>query len=135
MFKRVLNITLRLVLLSGVFRNLPNIYGGTFFSKAVHCFCKLASSQMFYTTLDTQKQPNLRPAALLKKRFQHRCFPLNFVKFLRTSFLLNTSAQLLLDTLLLLITVPNPSYPALKKYENLTHILFTLLQNSSNILS
>ena len=33
----------------------------------------------------------LRPAALLKKRLQHRCFLVNFVKFLRTPFLQNTS--------------------------------------------
>ena len=29
----------------------------------------------------------LRPATLLKKRFWHRCFPVNFAKFLRTPFL------------------------------------------------
>ena len=29
----------------------------------------------------------LSPATLLKKRIRHRCFPLNFVKFLRTPFL------------------------------------------------
>ena len=29
----------------------------------------------------------LRPATLLKKRLCHRCFPLNFVKFLRTPFI------------------------------------------------
>ena len=28
----------------------------------------------------------LRPATLLKKRLWHRCFPMNFVKFLRTAF-------------------------------------------------
>ena len=28
----------------------------------------------------------LRPATLLKKRLWHRCFPVNFVKFLRTHF-------------------------------------------------
>ena len=28
----------------------------------------------------------LRPAALLKKRLWHRCFPVNFVKFLETPF-------------------------------------------------
>ena len=33
----------------------------------------------------------LRPATLLKKRLWRRCFPVNFVKFLRTSFLQNTS--------------------------------------------
>ena len=37
----------------------------------------------------------LRPAALFKKRLWHRCFPVNFVKFLRTPFLQNTSGQLL----------------------------------------
>ena len=31
------------------------------------------------------------PATLLKKRLWHRCFPANFVKFLRTSFSQNTS--------------------------------------------
>ena len=30
-------------------------------------------------------------ATLLKKRFWHRCFPVNFVKFLRAKFLQNTS--------------------------------------------
>ena len=30
----------------------------------------------------------LRPVTLLKKRFWHRCFPVNFVKFLRTRFLI-----------------------------------------------
>ena len=30
---------------------------------------------------------NLRPATLLKKRLWHRCFPVNFVKFLRTPLL------------------------------------------------
>ena len=36
------------------------------------------------------------PATLLKKRLWHRRFPVNFVKFLRTSFLQNTSGRLLL---------------------------------------
>ena len=31
------------------------------------------------------------PATLLKKRLWHRCFPVNFAKFLRTPFLQNTS--------------------------------------------
>ena len=33
------------------------------------------------------KVAGLRPATLLKKRLWHRCFPVNFVKFLRTPFL------------------------------------------------
>ena len=43
------------------------------------------------------KVAGLRPATLLKKRLWHRCFPVNFVKFLRTSFLQNTSGWLLLQ--------------------------------------
>ena len=32
----------------------------------------------------------LRPTILLKKRLQHRCFPVNFVKFSRTPFFYRT---------------------------------------------
>ena len=35
-----------------------------------------------------------RPAVLLKKRLWHRCFPVNFAKFLRATFLQNISWQL-----------------------------------------
>ena len=37
-----------------------------------------------------------KPATLLKKGPWHRCFPVNFTKFLRTPFLQNTSGRLLL---------------------------------------
>ena len=40
------------------------------------------------------KVPGLCPATLLKKRLWHRCFPLNFTKFLRTPFLQNISGRL-----------------------------------------
>ena len=33
-----------------------------------------------------EKHPCLRPATLSKKRLKHRCFPVNFAKFLRTPF-------------------------------------------------
>ena len=36
------------------------------------------------------KVAGLRPATLLKKRLWHRCFPVNFVKFIRTPFLHRT---------------------------------------------
>ena len=42
------------------------------------------------------KVAGLRPATLLKRRLWYRCFPVNFVKFLRTRFLQNTSGPLLL---------------------------------------
>ena len=37
----------------------------------------------------------LRPATLLKERLWHRCFPVNFAKFLGTLFLQNMSGRLL----------------------------------------
>ena len=39
------------------------------------------------------------PAALFKKRLWHRCFPVDFEKFLRTPFLKSTSGRLLLTSL------------------------------------
>ena len=42
------------------------------------------------------KVAGLRPATLLKKTLQHRCFPENFALFQRTLFLHNTSGRLLL---------------------------------------
>ena len=35
---------------------------------------------------NSQEFAGLRPATLLKKRLWHRCFPVNFVKFLKTLF-------------------------------------------------
>ena len=43
------------------------------------------------------KAAGLRFATLLKRRLGHSCFPVNFAKFLRTSFLQNTSGRLLLE--------------------------------------
>ena len=40
-----------------------------------------------------------RPSILFKKRLWHRCSPVNFVKFLRTPFLQNSSRWLLLKLL------------------------------------
>ena len=38
---------------------------------------------------------SLRPATLLKKRLWHRCFPVNFAKFLRTTFFIEHLCWLL----------------------------------------
>ena len=43
------------------------------------------------------KLQNSRPATLLKKRLWHKCFPVNFVRFLRTPFSQSTYWRLLLD--------------------------------------
>ena len=40
------------------------------------------------------KKKRLWPVTLLKKSLWHRCFPVNFAKFLRTKFLQNTSGRL-----------------------------------------
>ena len=42
------------------------------------------------------KVAGLRPATLLKKRLWHRCFPVNFAKFLRTPFFIEHLWWLLL---------------------------------------
>ena len=47
-------------------------------------------------SLSFNKVAGLRPATLLKKKLWYRCLPVNFVKLLRTSFLQNTSGQLIL---------------------------------------
>ena len=55
-------------------------------------FCKKGAPRNFakftvknlYQGLFFNKVAGLRPAILLKKRLWHRCFPVNFVKFLNT---------------------------------------------------
>ena len=49
-----------------------------------------------YQSLFFNKVAAPRPAVLLKKRLWQRCFPVNFVKFLGTPFLQNTTDWLLL---------------------------------------
>ena len=53
------------------------------------------------------KVAGLRPATLLKKRLWHRCFLVNFEKFLRISLLQNTSGKLLLKRAVLQRTLWN----------------------------
>ena len=62
-------------------------------------FAKLTGKQLCHS-LFLNKVAGLRSATLLKKRLWHRCFPLNFAKFLRTPFLQNTPKRLLLFTVL-----------------------------------
>ena len=45
---------------------------------------------------NSQENTCARPATLSKKRLWHKCFPVNFAKFQRTIFLLNTSGRLFL---------------------------------------
>ena len=58
-------------------------------------FSKFTGKQM-YQSLYFTKVAGLRPATLTKWRLWHRCFPVNFAKFLRTPLLQSTSGRLLL---------------------------------------
>ena len=51
-----------------------------------------------------KKVAGIRPATLLKKRLWHRCFPVNFAKFLRTPFSQNTSGGCFYHLIVLLIS-------------------------------
>ena len=46
--------------------------------------------------LALQERPRASNLYFIEKKLWHRCFPVNFTKFLRTPFLQNTSGQLLL---------------------------------------
>ena len=48
-------------------------------------FAKFTGKHL-WRSLFFNKVPGLTPATLLAKRLWHRCFPVNFVKFLRTPF-------------------------------------------------
>ena len=76
-------------------------------SRSSHQRCSVKKGVLRNFTKFSEKRPwqslffikvaGLRPSTLLKKRPWHRCFPLNFVKFLGTPFLKNTSGRLLLS--------------------------------------
>ena len=58
-------------------------------------FAKFTGKHLCHS-LFLNKVVGLRPATLLKKRLWHRCFPVNFAKFLRTSFVTEHLSWLLL---------------------------------------
>ena len=51
------------------------------------------------------KVASVRPATLVKKRFHHRCFPVNIAKFLRTLILKNICKRLHLNSRITLTTM------------------------------
>ena len=83
----------------------------TFWSSRPEVFCQKGVLRNFpkFTrkhlcqSLFFNKVVGLRPATLLKKRLWHRCFPVNFVKFLRTPFFIEHLWWLLLDMLIALL--------------------------------
>ena len=68
-------------------------------SSSPEVFCKKGILKIFAKFIEKHlcqsflfnKVAFVRPATLLKKRLWHRCFPVNFRKYLRTLLLYNTS--------------------------------------------
>ena len=74
---------------------------------------------------------SFRPATLLKRRLSHRCFPVNFAKFLRTAFFTEQLGWLLLES------TGEPSFSEVfKEYEmrTLVKIVFGKMICSYTIL-
>ena len=61
------------------------------------------SQENICASLFFNKVAGLMSATILKKRLWHRCFPVNFAKFLRTPLLQNATGQLLLNIYIIVI--------------------------------
>ena len=76
---------------SQVQKQTPEVFCTKRFSEKFHKIHKKSPVPLFFN-----KVTGLSPATLWKKKLWHRCFPVNFVKFLRTPFLQKTSERLYL---------------------------------------
>ena len=74
------------------------------------------------------KVAGLRPevCSFIKKRLWHRCFPVDFVKSLRTPFLQNTSGRLFLNSALTIL-IHGSTYPFLNSLQKFIEIQSWLL--------
>ena len=98
-------------------------------------FCKKGVLRNF--TKFTGKRPcqshffnkvvGLKPATLLKKRFCHSCFPVNFVKFLRTPFIYRIPPVAASEVLMI-----NKTFGAKGAYGNTRTMLTKKLEELSN---
>ena len=81
------------------FRKVKFLQNETLLKGVLGNFCKdYNSHHRFSLQRCSIKKDVLRNFVLLKQRRWHRCFPVNFTKFLRTPFLQNTSGGLLLSS-------------------------------------
>ena len=92
-------------------------------------FAKFAGKHVCQS-LFFNKVAGLRPSILLKKRLWHKCFPVNFAKFLRTLFLQNTSGRLLLIVVMKMI----PKISILFLLIHLIHLVMLFLKTQTVIL-
>ena len=67
---------------------------------------KFTGKYLCHSLFFFDKVAGLRPALLLKKKLWRRCFPVNFVKFLRTPFLTEYLRWLLLFFQMSLLLLP-----------------------------
>ena len=88
-----------------IYRNFQCWSNKIFRSSRPEVFCKKRVLRNFAKfrgkhlcqSLFFNKVADLKPATFLKKRLWHRCFPVNFAEFLRTSFLTEHLRWLLLN--------------------------------------
>ena len=78
-------------------------------------FAKFTRKQLCQS-LFSNKVAGLRPSTLLKKRLWHRCFPVNFEKFLRTPTYIEHLCWLLLDSAIKVQTYAIEKNKTKKKY-------------------
>ena len=78
----------------GRFRDYKKWAKGLQIGAGIANWCRICQGLFF------DKFAGMRPATLLKKRLWHSCFPVNFAKLLKATFLQNTSGRLLLRLLL-----------------------------------
>ena len=83
----LINCTSKFCYRHGIFQNTVPATGSV-----LKNFTKITGKHLCQS-LFLNKIGGLRPATLLKKRLRHRCFPVNFVKFLRIPFLQRTVSK------------------------------------------
>ena len=71
----------------------PDFSGSRFFRVQVQGLGPGFTSSLKYLVYPFNKAAGLKAWNSIKKRLQHRCFPVNTAKFLRTPFLQNTSGS------------------------------------------
>ena len=74
----------------------------------------------------------LRSATLLKRRLRHRCFPVNFIKFLRTPFLQNTNV---LTFLIFYLLYSSFFFSGFAFYKEALCLIIFILSLCSNMLN
>ena len=82
-----------------VFAHIEKSSSETLRSSRLQMFSKIVVLKNF-SSLFLIKLGPWRLTFLLKKRFQHRCFPVNIAKFLRIAFLWNTFCSLYFDVMI-----------------------------------